>query len=261
MPIKRVLVLANSWKHQLRCVAGREVIDVGAGKYKLGRWVRPVAGSGRGELNLAERSQTNDREAQVFDFVEMPLAAPVGDPLQPENWTIVGPRSWRNVNQEYQRPVATFFLETPPDLWLRCPAEHALQPQAAANRRPMGHARAGAVRLSEAPSGARTDRLAHSLLLDRPPTASLYVIRPEEFRLCLTVMGGKDKRRAAFRYHGVEYNLAVTDPRIGAEYFVLRPKPGEFRLRCGDKCLICVSLAGDFDGFHYKVIATIFEDA
>jgi hypothetical protein len=84
MPIKRVLVLANSWKHQLRCVAGREVIDVGAGKYKLGRWVRPVAGSGRGELNLAERSQTNDREAQVFDFVEMPLAAPVGDPLQPE---------------------------------------------------------------------------------------------------------------------------------------------------------------------------------
>lgn len=258
MPIKRVLVLANSWKYQYRCVAGREVIDVGDGQYTLAGWVRPVGSRGRGELNYAERLQTNDREVQVFDFVEMPLVASAGDPMQPENWTITGPRTWRNVNHEYQRPGPTFFLETPDDLWLGCPTDH--RPQATIAQVRAGAAVAHPADLLPA-SAARTDRLPHACLVDHPPAGSLYVIRPEKFRLCLTVVGGKDKRRAAFRYRGVDYNLAVTDPRIGDEYFLFRAKPGQFRLRCGDNCLICVSLAGEFDGFHYKVVATIFEDA
>lgn len=261
MPIKRVLVLANSWKHQFRCVAGREVIDVGDGQYKLAGWVRPVGSRGRGELNYAERLQTNDREAQVFDFVEIPLSAPAGDPLQPENWTITGPRTWRNVNHEYQRPAPSFFLETPADLWLGCPTATDHRPQAAVARVHTSGAVTHAAEALPASTTRRTDRLPHSCLVEHPPASSLYVIRPERFRLCLTVVGGKDKRRAAFRYRGVEYNLAVTDPKIGDEYFLFRAKPGEFRLRCGDNCLICVSLAGEFDGFHYKVVATIFEDA
>lgn len=261
MPIKRVLVLANSWKHQYRCVAGREVIDVGDGQYTLGGWVRPVGSRGRGELNYAERLQTNDREAQVFDFVEIPLSAHAGDPLQPENWTITGPRSWRNVNHEYQRPEPTFFLETPADLWLGCPAGTDRSDQSAMGRGQAGGVTVQGAKVLPALSGVRTDRLPHSCLIDHPPAGSLYVIRPEHFRLCLTVVGGKDKRRAAFRYRGVDYNLAVTDPKIGDEYFLFRAKTGEFRLRCGDHCLICVSLAGEFDGFHYKVVATIFEGA
>jgi hypothetical protein len=30
-------------------------------------------------------------------------------------------------------------------------------------------------------------------------------------------------------------------------------------LPCGDALLVCVSLTGAHDGFHYKVMATVFE--
>jgi hypothetical protein len=35
----------------------------------------------------------------------------------------------------------------------------------------------------------------------------------------------------------------------------------EFPLPCGDDMAICVSLAREFGGCHYKVVATVFEGA
>ncbi|MGM0489282.1 MAG: dual OB domain-containing protein [Planctomycetota bacterium] len=93
MPSKTLLVLANSFKHvPSRCVAGREVLDEGD-EYSLDGWVRPVSNHGEGELSFRERSVGN-REVRIFDFVTIPLAKPVNDPTQPENWLIRKAANW-----------------------------------------------------------------------------------------------------------------------------------------------------------------------
>jgi hypothetical protein len=52
MPVtKRIVVLANSVKHDPgRCIAGREIIQADAGS-RPGSWVRPVSSIGEGELH------------------------------------------------------------------------------------------------------------------------------------------------------------------------------------------------------------------
>lgn len=50
MVIKKIVILANSVKHNPgRCVAGREVLDNGASGRVCG-WMRPVSSEGEGEL-------------------------------------------------------------------------------------------------------------------------------------------------------------------------------------------------------------------
>jgi hypothetical protein len=66
-----------------------------------------------------------------------------------------------------------------------------------------------------------------------------------------------------FRYNGVEYDLSLTDPILSKRYEERIPAP-EYpplvvRLPCADNLLLCVSLAGDLQGYHYKLVATVFE--
>jgi hypothetical protein len=72
------------------------------------------------------------------------------------------------------------------------------------------------------------------------------------------------QERAVFHYGDVEYCLKITDRafvhrRCQGVPDVDEP-PKEFALPCGDRCLLCLSLTGDFQGFHYKIAATVFED-
>jgi hypothetical protein len=61
----------------------------------------------------------------------------------------------------------------------------------------------------------------------------------------------------------MEYDMALTDPEITMRYESRMPaygeRPVEIRLSCGDNLLVCVSLAGDFGGQHYKLVATMFD--
>jgi hypothetical protein len=107
----------------------------------------------------------------------------------------------------------------------------------------------------------------HRNLRADPPRQSLYVVRPEQFRLIFRTERSngtvRHRRRCVFRYRGVEYDLSLTDPVVCARDEDRFPEPGrppvELRLSCGDDLAICVSLAREFNGFHYKVVATIFE--
>jgi hypothetical protein len=91
------------------------------------------------------------------------------------------------------------------------------------------------------------------------------MIHPENFRMTLSsiqIDGElKRRRRCLFRYRGVDYDMGMTDPIIGNRLGT--PGPNEpiatVTLPGGDPRLLCVSLACDFYGFHYKVVATIFE--
>ena len=73
----------------------------------------------------------------------------------------------------------------------------------------------------------------------------------------------KKRRRGKFFYNGVRYNLAITDPEIDRKYF--RPFPGiddgvrQIPMDVNN-CLLCISLAPEFNGYHYKLIATVIEN-
>jgi hypothetical protein len=233
---KQILVLANSVKKAGRCIAGREIVSDGK-QYQLGGWLRPVTDHGEGEVRDHERAYGDNSLAEVMDFAEVPLRGQVGDLCQPENWHIAGATRWSNLNAGFQRPTTEYLVERPRNLWL--------QP------------------------GEKTDRVTHEYLAAHPPEQSLYIVRPESFRLSLwsTTWDGRvrRKRRCVFTYRGNEYDIGLTDPVVTGRYEDQIPAAGrppvEIRLPCCDNVAVCVSLAGAFQGCHYKVVATVFEGA
>lgn len=235
MPVrKRLLVLANSAKNDARCVAGREVIDAG-GQYRLGGWVRPVSDHGGGELWSPEHAYRNGRSVGVLDIADVALDGPHPEPGQPENWSLAVPVGWADVTRRYRRPPPELLAETPPDLWL--------QP------------------------GERADRVTADHLLAHPPGPSLVVVRPADLRLAFWSEPGppfaRRRRRCRFHYNDVHYDLPLTDPVVSGRFEGHIPAPGRPPLEvplAGDRLLVCVSLAGCFNGHHYKVVATVFED-
>jgi len=232
---KRLLVLANSYKGNGRCIAGREIVAVGRDGYRLGSWIRPVGTDHQGELHEPQRRYHNGAFVEVLDIAEFPLIGTANERCQPENYKIPNSFFWRNVTSGYERYDLSYLEEGPIDLWLQ-----AHEP---------------------------SDRVSHSFAIQTPPEHSLHIIRPKHFRLCLEskMRDGKSKTcwRAVFEYRGTEYDLSFTDPKIRARFEPQVPKsyhePSEIRLPCGDHLLICVSLARPWQGYHYKVVATIFE--
>ena len=70
------------------------------------------------------------------------------------------------------------------------------------------------------------------------------------------------RRRALFLYNAREYEFSLTDPemdRICSPF----PKPQDgvetVELDRGGECLLCVSLTAPFNGYHYKIVATVIE--
>lgn len=77
---------------------------------------------------------------------------------------------------------------------------------------------------------------------------SLYLIKVENVKLHLTADA---KRRISFTYNGNDYNLPATDPQFD-------------KLLNGDishSGILCVSLGEAFNGYCYKIVATILCDS
>jgi hypothetical protein len=235
MARKRLLILANSFKRDARCIAGRE-LSIVDGRYRIGRWIRPVSAHDEGQLELLESTYQQGSLVQVLDIAEVDLAGPANDPYQPENWTIAGPHCWRRVPPARNTVPLEKLVESPPHLW---PDD----------------------------SEPRSDRIWHERLRRRPPAQSIYVIRPLRLRLVFCWRYNKHRKcdgrksRAMFDYNGVEYDLPLTDPeathRHGAAFPALGEPPRVVELASADGPLVCVSLGNDFEGFHYKIAAAV----
>jgi hypothetical protein len=178
------------------------------------------------ELTLADGSK-----ASVMSIITVPVDRNQLDPLQPENWVIADGLVWSSANHIFQRPPITRLLETPNSLWLE--------------------------------PGARIDRLDHAYLVQHPPGQTLYCIRPEAVKISAsTNRFGKERKRLIFRYHGVEYDLSLTDPVAIAEYcprVPARGQPATDIVLAPARTVLTVSLAGEYEGYHYKLVATIIE--
>ncbi len=232
---KHFLILANSIKHYPSvCIAGREISSTGK-RYEVGSWIRPVSNHHEGALAPSETLLKQKRQPRVFDFVEIGLSQKCDDPLQPENWLIELGNTWASVNGSYERPTFDSLVEHPNEIWLA--------------------------------RGEKSDRITSDALRGLRPNQSLYLIHIAELEVSLGWrlwdQQYKARRRAIFTYNGVEYDLGITDPAFLEKYRDEYPDKGQranvFSIRSGEGVYLCVSLAPEFNGYHYKVAATIFE--
>jgi len=73
----------------------------------------------------------------------------------------------------------------------------------------------------------------------------------------------KLRRRVLFRYKNVHYDLGITDSEFMERHRAKIPDKGQpskiFSVQPSNGCYLCISLAREFNGYHYKVAATIFE--
>ena len=234
MPTKRIIVLANSIKKSARCVAG---VDVGTENTLVPpKWIRPVSGESEGELEPRHMGTSDGAPLAPLDIVDVPLSEYANDAIHPEDWIVDRSQEWTRAG-ELNRTRLDSLEENPNDLWLE-------------------------------PS-VGSDRVTSAFLLKRPQHQSLYLIRPEDFRVELSVMQYHDKphpstrRRARFSYGGHNYEMNLTDPVFTDTYCGALPAVGEPAVTVhpphGDKCLLCVSLTPLYRDYHWKIVATILE--
>lgn len=239
MLTKQICVLANSAKNKNRCVAGLEIQRDASGEIQWGNWIRPVSPHDNGAVNFPERRLANRAhhpEPQLLDLIEISLKHHEADPVQPENWLIAAGGNWRWLGSIPWREILP-REERPVDLWLE-------------NRK-------------------LPERVSSGYLAREKNLPSLYLIRPRKIHLEIHTeynrAEGRNKRvrRVLFSYNWFDYDLPLTDVDIEQRYFPVFPgeKEGVRRidLASGNNCLLCLSLTPVFNGFHYKVVATILE--
>jgi hypothetical protein len=231
---RRIIVLANSIKKGARCVAGK---DVGIGcKLAAGEWIRPISGESEGELEPRHMRLEGGAPLKVLEIVDVPLSRCANDPVHPEDWVVDMTRRWKKTGELDSKNLGT-LEEQPNDLWLQ--------------------------------STMHTDRVTRQFLLKQGKPQSLYLVRPTDLRVELSCEHNphknKDqkKTRAKFRYRRLQYQMNLTDPVFTDRYCTKFPALGARPITvcpdAGDNCLICVSLTPEFNGYHYKVVATILE--
>ncbi len=232
---KILVILANSFKHHpSTCIAGREVRDKG-NHYEIESWIRPISTHDEGGLYPSESQLTNGRSPVVFDFVQVELSANTHESTQPENWLIATNAKWKCLTPKFEKPSMNLLVEVPQDLWLE-----KAQP---------------------------SDRISATAITLKPPKQSLFFISLKS----VTVQFGwrqwdseyKPRRRALFTYNSKQYDLGITDSAFLDRYRSEFPPKGqstkEFKIGGKEGCFLVVSLAPAFNGFHYKVVATIIE--
>nr|VFK46147.1 MAG: hypothetical protein BECKTC1821D_GA0114238_102824 [Candidatus Kentron sp. TC] len=172
---KVIVVFANSVKHGLHCVAGK---DAGTGE-----WIRPVADANGKELD----NKHGEYMVKPLQKVEIELVkyAPLSN--QPENW-IVGPAQWAQRFKIEPHEIEG-YLDEPETLW----GTEWKSQKGTADRVPYSEIESGSIEI----------------------TQSLYLVRVRDLKLNKYMNAwNKTERRASFSYNGSPYDLAITDPNL-----------------------------------------------
>lgn len=82
MPTVDLICLANSYKHDHRCIAGLRTDGRG--------WLRPVTEREHGELEYRHYRLPDQSEPRLLDVIRVGLSNPHPLPHQPENWRVDG---------------------------------------------------------------------------------------------------------------------------------------------------------------------------
>lgn len=183
-----------------------------AGKcINTGRWIRPVSNKQGAELNHEQAKYQNPYgtfSVKPLQRILMGFSQHVPLPHQPENFLIDG-NLWK---QNFSIGLSDLFnyVDQPVDIW------------------------------------GLGNRVSHALITSGiyTVTQSLYLIQVDQ----LNLYNKEGRRRAFFVYNGIEYDLAVTDPKFDE---IVK----ENRLV---QKILCISLGEEHKGHCYKLVATIF---
>lgn len=219
--IKLLVCLANSRKHNGRCIAGIEIVD-----RRPSGWVRPVSDRPGSEVSEDERHYRDGSEPKVLDLMEVSLLNPCPDGYQAENWLLDATEWWVRRGQVTWSTLATLADEDEP-LW----PDDAPSTFHGANDR---------VRAEQA------NNFDDSLRLIQVTDLTIRVLNQT------TPSGSRRRVQGDFTYLGTKYGLAVTDPLVTAQYLAF--ENGDHRV---GECFLTISLGELFDGYAYKLIAAV----
>jgi hypothetical protein len=215
-----IVCLANSRKMSGRCIAGKEWSNNRAGK-----WVRPISIRETHEISETDRQYQDGVDPAVLDIITIPFKNPAASDHQPENHLIDDGRYWTKIGVVSISTI-TPFADRPSTLWTR-----GFDSGSGTNDRvPIGEVsvRAGSLYLVE---------VANLIIQVEQVTGPSF---------------SKRVVRAKFDYHNESYDLRVTDPLIERAYFA--QPDGQHVL---GPALLCVSLSDPFNGYYYKLAASI----
>lgn len=193
-----------------------------AGKDKEGKWVRPVSSDIGGELSNETIQYENKGKlwnVKPLDKVEIEFSKPVPLVNQPENHLIADSK-WKT-KYKIEKDDISNYVDNPKNLWLKKDCEN--------------------------------DRIDFKSIKngDFEIVQSLYLIEVDKIKLYWKENkkddgGSKKQRRGKFKYQGTEYDLALTDPK----YTDLIEKEENNKV-------LCISLGEEFNGYCYKIIASV----
>jgi hypothetical protein len=222
MSSDRILCLANSYKHNHRCVAGINLVTK--------KWIRLVGRSVPGCLTVEETSYPDGSEAALLDVFEVELGERCGSNCHPED-VYVTDKPWRPVRRFDDSRDARFlasYLSKGPSI-LQGYGDRIYDRKIA---------------------GTPVEK---SLELIHPDDLWWW-IRDEE--------GKRKNRALVRAGHvsRTRYDLAVTDPawleRLRPMQAGIYPHGFFFRERL-PKTFLTVSLSEPFEHFHYKLVAGV----
>lgn len=220
MPTFDLICLANSRKHNGRCVAGLRTDGQG--------WLRPV-GLGQGGVLYPPHYTLADRtEAGVLDLLRVDLTEPRPAPHQPENW-LIGCARWELL----ARPAGPQIIDG-----LRAALVHG--PELLGNN------------LAKVPYAQFEANHA-------PASLALVYPQATEWRLGTSSRGSR-QTRLAFTLAGVLYSLPVTDLgwELRLAHLPLGVHPlTAAGLQTQDRVILTISLSEPLEGYCYKLVAAV----
>lgn len=196
-----------------------------AGKrLSTGEWVRPVSMQPGQSWSVRSLNYLAGAVPQVGERFMLPLGEGVPGAYQRENCHVRFSR-WHAAGRMNTREL-TRLVDRPPALWLD--GWHTVH--------------------------GWNDRIPERVAAQRCDS-SLLLIRPDTLRFRLDQGGGNLALRAVFDYRGQHYDLKVTDDQVRAQWIE--------RLADGHDghadALLCISLGQAYEGYCYKLAASVIE--
>lgn len=216
---KTIVCLANSFKSNGSCIAGKELVE-GA----HGGWIRPVSNRTSAELSTSECAYEGGGSPKLLDIADIPLLRAEPRNHQLENHVINADRRWRR-RGKFSWNDLDLLCDQPETVWINSDSTktgryNCMCPEEAAT-------------------------LDGSLLLIKQRKFTVTVERKFPY--------GKLACRGKFNYNGVRYNFSLTDP-IACVAFENRGE-GEYNV---ENVYLCLSLTEPFkDGRCHKLVAAV----
>lgn len=223
--IKHIVCLANSRKHQGRCIVGRELVGG-----RPAAWIRPVSDRPHEEVSEDERRYEDGSDPCVLDMIDIPLREPRPKGCQQENWLLDPRKYWVRVGR-FSWVDLEKLADKSGTLWLN--GYHTYNGQN------------DYIPLDQAVT------VGSSLKLVRVDAMQLRVFKPGK-------AFGNLKRRiqTQFQFAGNDYVIWVTDPIIERTYFAR--EDGDYPL---GESYLTISLGEPYNDRCYKFVAGVIQKA